>query len=133
VAAVTGLTIVALLGCVFTGKLLAVEAAATACLLLVLAALLTRALSPMVWKDVLEQTLVFSGALMAMLIGATVFCLVFRLWGTNHWLADQLLQSSWSPWQRALLVLGIVALCAWVLDAFEMIFVIVPIVAPPMG
>ena len=33
----------------------------------------------------------------------------------------------------AALVLLLVALCAWVLDAFEMIFVIVPIVAPAQG
>ena len=32
----------------------------------------------------------------------------------------------------AALVLTLVALCAWVLDAFEMIFVIIPIMAPPL-
>jgi TRAP-type mannitol/chloroaromatic compound transport system permease large subunit len=40
------------------------------------------------------------------------------------------LGSHLSPGSTAALVLLLVALCAWVLDAFEMIFVIIPIVAP---
>ena len=116
----------------FVGKLRAVEAAATAGLLLVTLALLTRALSWAVWQELLEQTLVLSGALMAMLIGATIFSLVFRLWGSDQWLAGQLMLSGWPPLPRALVVLAMVAACAWVLDAFEMIFVVIPILAPPL-
>jgi TRAP-type mannitol/chloroaromatic compound transport system permease large subunit len=69
---------------------------------------------------------------MALLIGATVFSLVFRLFGTDRWLAAVLLASPLPPTLTALGVLLLVALCAWVLDAFEMIFVIIPILAPPL-
>lgn len=41
-----------------------------------------------------------------------------------------MLASPWSPLLTAALVLLLVALCVWVLDAFEMIFVVIPIVAP---
>ncbi len=126
------LTIVVLLGSVFAGKLYAVEAAATGCVLLVLGALVSRALSWTQWRLVLGDTLALSGALFALLVGATTFSLIFRLLGTDRWIAELLLNSDWSPHATAALVLLAVALCAWVLDAFEMIFVVIPIVAPPL-
>jgi TRAP-type mannitol/chloroaromatic compound transport system permease large subunit len=124
--------ILLLLAGVFTGKLFAVEAAATGGCLLVALALITRSLSWLQWKDVLADTLALSGALFALLVGATVFSLVLRLFGTDRLLADLLLGSTLRPWLGAALVLLLVALCAWVLDAFEMIFVVIPIVAPPL-
>ncbi len=132
VAALSGAGIVLLLAGVFTGRLYAVEAAATGGMALVLATLLTRALRWAQWKELLADTLALSGALMALLVGATVFSLVFRLWGTDRWLTEHLLASPLPPLATACLVLWMVGLCAWVLDAFEMIFVVIPIVAPPL-
>jgi TRAP-type mannitol/chloroaromatic compound transport system permease large subunit len=129
-AAITTGVIIALLGGVFAGKLFAVEAAATGGCLLAVATLATRALDLRQWQQVLRDTLALSGALFALLVGATTFSLVFRVFGTDRWLVEQMLASPWSPTSTAGLVLLLVALCAWVLDAFEMIFVIVPIVAP---
>jgi TRAP-type mannitol/chloroaromatic compound transport system permease large subunit len=101
-------------------------------MLLMLATWVTRALSWQQWKELLADALALSGALMALLIGATVFSLVFRLFGTDRWLAEVLMASPLSPGLTALGVLLLVALCAWVLDAFEMIFVVIPVVAPPL-
>jgi tripartite ATP-independent transporter DctM subunit len=126
------LTIITLLGAVFAGKLYAVEAAATGCVLLLTGALASRALSWAQWRVVLGDTLALSGALFALLVGATTFSLIFRLMGTDRWLAEVLLHSALSPQTTAALVLLAVALCAWVLDAFEMIFVVIPIIAPPL-
>ncbi len=72
-----------------------------------------------------------SRALLALLVGATRFNRVLRAFATDAWLADLIVGSSLPPKVTALLVLLAVAACAWVLDAFEMIFVIIPIVAPP--
>lgn len=119
-----------LLGSVFMGLMFAVEAAATGGVVLVLATLISGALSRPQWHAVLADTLSLSGALLALLVGATTFSLVFRLWGTDRWIASMVLGSHLSPVLTAALVLLLVALCAWVLDAFEMIFVIIPIVAP---
>lgn len=121
-----------LLGSVFLGKMYAVEAAATGGVVLVLVTLISRALNRSQWRAVLADTLSLSGALLALLVGATTFSLVFRLWGTDRWISSLVLGSQLSPLVTAALVLMLVALCAWVLDAFEMIFVIVPIVAPPL-
>ncbi len=132
VATLAGAGIVLLLTGVFMGKLYAVEAAATGGMVLVVATLATRALSAPQWKDLLAETLALSGALMALLVGATVLSLVFRLLGTDRWIA-QVLQAS--PLPTAVTAAGVllmVAMCAWVLDAFEMIFVVIPIVAPPL-
>jgi TRAP-type mannitol/chloroaromatic compound transport system permease large subunit len=73
-----------------------------------------------------------SGALLALLVGASTFSLIFRLFGTDRWLTDMVLDSHLAPNLTAALVLLLTALCAWVLDAFEMIFVIIPILAPPL-
>jgi len=134
VALVAGFSIVGLLAGVFTGKLFAVEAAATGCMLMVVGTLVLRALDWALWKEVLAHTLALSGALMALLIGATVFSLVFRLFGTDLWLTSVMssLSSIWPPLAIAGAVLLVLALCAWVLDAFEMIFVVIPIIAPPL-
>jgi TRAP-type mannitol/chloroaromatic compound transport system permease large subunit len=132
VALLAGGTIVLLLAGVFTGKLYAVEAAATGAMLLVASALVSRSLPAAAWQAVLADTLKLSGALFALLVGATTFSLVFRVFGTDRWLNGLLLGSTLPPGVTAALVLLLVALCAWVLDAFEMIFVIVPIVAPAL-
>ncbi|CAN5714212.1 TRAP transporter large permease subunit [soil metagenome] len=124
--------ILGLLAGVFTGKLFAVEAAATGGCLLVAGALASRSLSWPQWHGVMADTLALSGALIALLTGATVFSLVLRLFGTDRLLAEALLSPAVPPHLAALLVLLLVALCAWVLDAFEMIFVVIPIVAPPL-
>ncbi len=129
-ALVSVTTLLALLGGVFMGKLLPVEAAATGGTLMILGTVLTRRLNWQQWRLALTESLQLSGALFALLVGATTFSLVFRALGTDRWLADTLLAMPVPLLVGALLVLLLVALCALVLDAFEMIFVVVPIVAP---
>ncbi|NML45641.1 TRAP transporter large permease subunit [Ramlibacter sp. G-1-2-2] len=128
VAATLG--ILALLAAVFTGRLFAVEGAATGGCVLAVLTLVTRTLDRAAWRAVLLDTLALSGALFAVLAGATTFSLVFGLFGTGPWLAQLTQASSWPPAVLAACLLAGVAACAWVLDAFEMIFVIVPVVGP---
>lgn len=129
-AVAAALGVIALLTGVFLGRLFAVEAAATGGCVLAVLALATRALDAAAWRAVLEDTLALSGALFALLVGATTFSLVFGMFGTPQWLADHTLAATAPDRLVALGLLLAVAACAWVLDAFEMIFVIVPVVAP---
>ncbi|HUR89216.1 MAG TPA: TRAP transporter large permease subunit [Ramlibacter sp.] len=129
-AVATTASIVFLLGGVFVGRLFAVEAAATGGCVLAIGALVTRSLSARQWEEVLRDTLALSGALFALLVAATSFSLVFRVFGTDRWLADLVVASPFPPHLTAALVLVLVAVCALALDAFEMIFVVIPIVAP---
>jgi TRAP-type mannitol/chloroaromatic compound transport system permease large subunit len=83
-------------------------------------------------KSVLRDTMAVSGALFALLVAATMFTLVLRAFGSDRWIAAQLLSLGNHPWLVLAAVLGIVAACAFVLDAFEMIFVVIPLVMPPL-
>jgi len=113
------------------GYLYAVEAAATGGLALAIHSAATRALGGGVFRAVLNETMAISGSLFALLVAATIFTLVQRAFGTDRWLASAFAAAA-SP--SAALALGLAALaaCALVLDAFEMIFVVVPLVAPAM-
>ena len=124
--------IVMLLVVVFTGRLFAVEAAATGGCVLLITTLGCRWLSWSGWRDVLHDTLTLSGSLFALLVGATTFSLVFRAFGTDRWISELALQSTWSLPFTLMCLLLFVSLCAWVLDAFEMIFVVIPIIAPAL-
>jgi TRAP-type mannitol/chloroaromatic compound transport system permease large subunit len=122
--------IIGLLVAVFTGKLYAVEAAATGCVTLWLYALFKLGFNVKRWSMVFHDCLSHSGALMALLIGATTFSLVFRLFESDKWLINVIAMTQWPAGAvAALILIGLMA-CAWVLDAFEMVFVMIPIVAP---
>jgi len=124
--------IVALLTGVAFGYLYAVEAAATGGAALVSYAVATGTLRRPALAQVLRETLALTGALLALLIGATVFTLVLRAYGTDRWVAEQLGALGDRPGLVLLVALGAVAVCALVLDAFEMIFVVIPVVLPPL-
>lgn len=124
--------IVTLLGSVTLGYLYAVEAAASGGVLLALFGLGTRTLTREVLAAALRDTLAVSGALFALLIAATTFTLVLRAYGTDRWIAAMLGQLPGGAEARLVVVLGALLLCAFVLDAFEMIFVVIPVVMPPL-
>ncbi|HUL94492.1 MAG TPA: TRAP transporter large permease subunit [Usitatibacter sp.] len=123
--------IVGLLAGVALGYLYAVEAAAAGGLALAIHALATGALRGGVLGTVLRETLALSGSLFALLVAATVFTLVQRAFGTDRWLAG-VFASTGSAAAALGTGLATIALCALVLDAFEMIFVVVPLVAPAL-
>ena len=132
-AILTVLFIVTLFAAVTLGYLYAVEAAATGGVALVLFALARHQLSLSLLKDVLRDTMAVTGALFALLIGATVFTLVLRAFGTDRWVTSLMSGAAqggvYEPLLAVMLILG---LCAFVLDAFEMTFVVVPVLIPPL-
>ena len=83
-------------------------------------------------RDVLTQAMAMTGALFALLIAATTFTLVLRMLGTDRLVADWVTALPGDDVAVVAVVLGAIGLCAFVLDAFEIIFVIVPIVVPPL-
>ncbi len=131
-AAATFGALVTLLGAVTLGLMYAVEAAATGGMALFVYGLLTRSLDRAALAAALRETLVVTGALFALLIGATVITLVLRAFETDRWLAQLLADLPGGAPAALAAGLVIVGLSALVLDAFEMIFVVVPLVLPPM-
>jgi tripartite ATP-independent transporter DctM subunit len=132
VAVAATLVIAGLLGGVTLGYLYAVEAAAAGGMALFLFGLATRTLTRDALHAALRDTMAITGALFALLIAATVFTLVLRAFETDRWLVAILATQGGGTYGALALVLLILGLCALVLDAFEMIFVVIPLVIPPL-
>jgi TRAP-type mannitol/chloroaromatic compound transport system permease large subunit len=132
VAAITAAFIASLLAGVTLGYLYAVEAAAAGGVALFFYGLVTRSLTFDVLCAVLRDTMAVTGALFALLVAATMFTLIVRAFGTDRWVAAMLQQLPGGGIAAVFVVLPILALCALVLDAFELIFVVVPVVMPPL-
>ncbi len=130
--AVTVGTIGGLLVAVALGQLYAVEAAAAGATALLVYGALTGALRVAVLRHVLADAMGLAGAIFALLVGATMFTLTVRAFGTDRWLTEWFAHLPVSNGVVLALGLGMLAACAFVLDAFEMIFVVVPLLAPPL-
>jgi tripartite ATP-independent transporter DctM subunit len=121
-----------LLGGVASGYFYAVEAAAMGAFVLFTAGLVTGRLNGAAMREVLTAAMATTGALFALLIAATTLTLVLRMFGTDKLVNEWVVGLPGSEIVVMAIVLGIIGLSAFVLDAFEIIFVIVPIVVPPM-
>jgi tripartite ATP-independent transporter DctM subunit len=132
VSAATLVFIVTLLGGVAAGYFYAVEAAAMGAVTLLFGGLAARKIDGPALGAVLSETLVVTGALFALLLAATTFTLVIRALGTDRLLGGLIGAIPGGELGVTLAVLGIFALSAFVLDAFEIIFVVVPIVMPAL-
>lgn len=131
-AVIAGLLVLALLTSVTLGYLYAVEAAAAGGVALLIYGIFSRALARNALREVLRDTMMISGALFALLVAATVFTSVLRDFGTDRWVSAALAGLPGGPPVVLAVALGCLALCALVLDAFEIIFVIIPVLMPPV-
>lgn len=134
------LGIVLLLVTVASGRMRAVEAAATAGVVLLAGAAVTGRLRGPVLRQVLDDALALTGALFVLLVAATTFSLVLRGLGTDRLVSQWMLAlgggEAGAAVGDATAVLAVVLLAllgaSFVLDAFEVIFLVVPIVMPPL-
>jgi tripartite ATP-independent transporter DctM subunit len=131
-AVVALIALLVLLGGVATGYFYAVEAAAMGATALLLMGFVTGRLHGPALRQVLADAMAITGALFALLIAATTLTLVLRLLGTDRLVGDWLIAMPGGEKVVVAVVLVVIGLSAFVLDAFEIIFVIVPIVIPPL-
>ncbi len=131
-AVVSLIALLVLLGGVASGYFYAVEAAAMGAFALLSGGLIGGHLRGPVLREVLHDALVITGALFSLLIAATTFTLVLRLLGTDRLVSNLVNGIPGGEVAAAAVVLAVIGLCALVLDAFEIIFVIIPIVLPPL-
>ena len=124
--------LVLLLGGVATGYFYAVEAAAMGGFSLLAAGLLTGRVNARILRDLFHDAISITGALFSLLLAATTFTLVLRLLGTDRLVNNLVNAIPGNDIFVVAIVLGVIGLCAFVLDAFEIIFVIVPIVIPSL-
>ena len=124
------LLILSVLGSILTGVATPTEASAMGALGASALALSRGELKRITLSEICLSTLKTTSMVFFILIGASVFSLVFRSYG-----GDELIQGLFSDmpggkWGAMLLVMGIVFLLGFILDFIEITFVVVPIVAP---
>ena len=83
-------------------------------------------------NQLLGDAISLTGALFSLLLAATTFTMVLKLLGTADLAGAMVSSIPGGDMTAVAVVLGVIALSAFVLDAFEIIFVIVPIVIPPL-
>jgi tripartite ATP-independent transporter DctM subunit len=132
VALLTVAVLGGLLAGVAIGWFFAVEAAASGALLLLVAGFATRQLNSAGFFAVLHDTLEVTGGLCALFFGATTFTLVLHCLGTDAFVAQAFARLPADPLYTVLAALAVLLGCGLVLDAYELIFVVVPILMPPV-
>jgi TRAP-type mannitol/chloroaromatic compound transport system permease large subunit len=131
-AAVALASLIVLLGGVAFGHFYAVEAAAMGAFALLVAGLVTGRLRGAALNKVLNDAIALTGALFSLLLAATTFTLILRLLGTADLVGKMVSSIPGGDITAIAVVLCVIGISAFVLDAFEIIFVIVPIVIPPL-
>jgi tripartite ATP-independent transporter DctM subunit len=124
------LLILAVLGSILGGLATPTEAASVGAVGAMLLAASRRRLRFAVLRDVVRSTLRISSMVFLILIGASVFSLVFRGFGGDELIEDLLLQLPGGTFAATLVVMLVMFLLGFVLDFIEIIFVVVPIVGP---
>ncbi len=124
--------IVAVLGSIMAGVATPTEAAAVGAVGALALAALRRRLDLATLREVMRATTRVSSMVFLILIGASVFSLVFRGFGGDE-LVHELLSGLPGGTAGALLaVMAVMFLLGFVLDFIEITFVVVPLVGPPL-
>jgi tripartite ATP-independent transporter DctM subunit len=124
--------IVAVLGSILTGIATPTESASVGAVGGIVLAALNRQLSAKVLHDVMRSTLSISSMVFVILIGASVFSLVFRGLGGEKVVDDTLSALPGGAFTAVFVVMLLMFLLGFFLDTFEIIFIVVPITAPTL-
>jgi tripartite ATP-independent transporter DctM subunit len=124
------LLIVAVLGSILQGVATPTEAAAVGAVGAILLALLSGHLTLEALKDVVFRTTRITAMVFMILIGASLFSLVFRGFGGDEVIGGFLTTLPGGAVTAMVLVMLVMFLLGFVLDFIEIIFVVVPIVGP---
>lgn len=124
------LLIIAVLGSIFWGVATPTEAAAVGALGATLLTIGQRKFSFKVLKAVMRETTHLTSMVFVILLGATVFSFVFREMGGDTYLVDLIERSNLSAMTFLALVMVVVFVAGFFIDFIEIVFIIVPVVAP---
>ena len=122
--------ILAVLGSIMGGLATPTEAAGVGAVGALLLALLKRAFSVDRLVEVMQSTVRVSSMVFVILIGASMFSLVFRGYGGDRLVQDLLLNLPGGVLGAMFTVMLLMFLLGFVLDFIEITFVVVPIVGP---
>lgn len=124
------LLIVAVLGSILAGLASPTEAAAIGALGAILLTILEGRFNLPTLRAVMQQTTHLTSMVFLILLGATTFTFVFRELGGDRYLVELIEQSNLSVGVFLALVMLVVFVAGFFIDFIEIIFIIVPVVAP---
>ena len=124
------LLIFSVLGSIILGVASPTEAAGIGAMGSILISVLNRKLSFSVLADAVKQTAFISSMVFMILIGASIFSLVFRGFGGEELIANLFDAVPGGLFGSVLIVMILVFLLGFILDFIEISFVVVPIVGP---
>jgi len=124
------LLVVAVLGSIFAGIASPTEAAAIGAMGALLLTLFQKKLSLSILRSVMRETTWLTSMVFIILVGASAFSLVFRGMHGDRYLSDMILQANLEPGVFLAMVMIGVFIAGFFIDFIEIIFIIVPVVAP---
>ena len=124
------LLILAVLGSIMAGFATPTEAAGVGAVGAVVLALIKRELTWSKLREVMQSTIRISSMVFLILVGASVFSLVFRGYGGDVLVQEFLTSLPGGAFGAVVIVMLLMFLLGFVLDFIEITFVVVPIVGP---
>ncbi len=122
--------IVGVLGSILGGIATPTEAASIGCVGATLLASLKKKMSLSVLREVVQSTAKIHSMVFVILVGASLFSLVFRGFGGDEFVREILTGFKGGVWGSFFFVMFVMFLLGFFLDFFEITFVVIPIVGP---
>ena len=122
--------IVAVLGSILSGIATPTESASVGALGALLLAAGKRRLTYATLREVMRSTMMITSLVFVIVLGASVFSLVFRGLGGERLVEDLFSRVPGGPFGAVFVVMAIMFILGFFLDTFEIIFIVVPITAP---
>ena len=124
------LLVLAVLGSIFAGIASPTEAAAIGAFGATLLTIAQKRFSLDTLKSVMQETTHLTSMVFIILVGASAFGLVFRGMDGDRYLAEFIMNAQLGPHMFLALVMLAVFIAGFFIDFIEIIFIIVPVVAP---
>lgn len=122
--------IVAVLGTIIAGIATPTEAAAIGAAGSLLLALLSGNLDFATLRNALRETTKTTAMIIFVMIGATIFSVIFRRLGGDNMIIDAFAVLGTDPYMVLLVIMGLVFILGFFIDWVEITLVVVPLVAP---
>jgi len=126
------LLMLAVLGSILAGIATPTESASVGAVGAMLLAGVKNRFDRRVLHEVMRQTLSITSMIFVILLGASVFSLVFRGLGGENLVHDALASMPGGVFAAVLAVMAVIFVLGFFLDTFEIIFIVVPIAAPAL-
>ena len=124
------LLIIAVLGSILGGIATPTEAASVGSVGAVVLATISRRFSFTLLREAVVATATMTSMIFVILFGAAVFSIVFRLMGGDNLVHEFLTSMPGGVIGATILVMLIMFLLGFILDTFEIVFIVIPITAP---